>query len=77
MQAKLMRVVGALLSALTAMIGASITLDMDWVGFLDMFMGKGAPVIVIGLLGVAWAAARDGTPIKRPKMLKKVMGGKE
>jgi hypothetical protein len=59
------------------MIGAAITNEMDWVAFGQVFIGPGGPVIAIGLLGVCWTAWRDGQPIKRPKMLSKMMGGKE
>lgn len=75
MKAKFARLIGALLGTLTTMVGASITLDMDWVGFVQLFTGKGAPIIVIGLLGVAWAAWNDSATIKRPKLLSKTLGG--
>lgn len=77
MKGKLARVFGGLLGAMVAMIGPTITKDMDWGGFLSLFTGAGAPIVVLGLVLVAWTAWRDGTPMKRPKMLAKVMGGKE
>jgi len=77
MKDKLGRLFGGLLGALVAMIGPTITKDMDWSGFITLFTGAGAPIVVLGLTMVAWTAWRDGSPIKRPKMLAKVMGGKE
>ena len=77
MQQKIVRVIGAIIAALTMMVGASITDKMDWTAFVQLFTGVGGPVVAIGFIGVMWTAWRDGTPIKRPKMLNKVMGGKE
>ena len=77
MKASIYRVFGSLIGALTMMVGASITKEMDWYGFIDLFAGQGGPVIVIGLLGVVWTAWHGGDTFKRPKALNKMMGGKE
>ena len=76
MKVKIVRVIGALLGALSAMVGASITMEMDWAGFLQLFTGAGAPIIVLGLLGVVWTAWNDSATLKRPKIMNKVLGGK-
>jgi hypothetical protein len=76
MKASIYRTIGSLVGALTMMVGASITADMDWTGFYELFVGKGGPVIVIGLIGVVWTAWHGGDTLTRPKALNKAMGGK-